>query len=122
VGATTEAALQMTEPPAVHSTGVARYGPVGQPCPVAGLDFFVDVVVSGAVLGVGLTDTPETVAAVLGEDFVEDGERTVLRRDYGLVEFSWSRPSAAQPWHATGFTVQAHRLGHVDVIDELVDR
>jgi hypothetical protein len=119
---TTKVALQKTEAPALHPAGLpgARRSASLAGWPVS--TFFVDLVVSGAVLGVGLADTPEAVAAVLGEDFVEDSERTVLRRDYGLVEFSWSRPSAAQPWLAAGFTVQAHRLGHVDVIDELADR
>lgn len=39
---------------------------------MAGLDFFVDVVVSGAVLGVGLTDSPDEVARTL----VETSRRT----------------------------------------------
>lgn len=35
-------------------------------CVVADLDFFVDVVVGGAVLGVGWMDSPEDVARTLG--------------------------------------------------------
>ena len=56
-------------------------------CMATDLDFFVDVVVSGAVLGVGLIDSPDGVAHAIGTDFVEDCGRAVMRRDYGLVEF-----------------------------------
>ncbi|MBM0224250.1 MULTISPECIES: hypothetical protein [Micromonospora] len=86
------------------------------------LDFFVDVVVSGAVLGVGLTDSPDEVARTLGGDFAEDRNRAVMRRDYGLVEFSWARRPGADSWQATGFTVQAHRLASITVTEALVHR
>jgi hypothetical protein len=89
---------------------------------VAGIDFFVDVVVSGGVLGTGMGDPPEAVDRVLGADFAEDSERVTMRRDYGLVEFYWSRPSSAEPWRSTGFTVAAHRLADIDVGTDLVDR
>jgi hypothetical protein len=85
-----------------------RYPPVlRHACRVADLDFFVDVVVSGAVLGVGLTDSPDEVARTLGGDFAEDRNRAVMRRDYGLVEFSWARRPGSGSWQATGSTVQA---------------
>lgn len=89
---------------------------------MAGLDFFVDVAVTGAVLGVGLTDSPDEVARTLGEDFAEDRGRAVMRRDYGLVEFSWARRPGSDSWQATGFTVQAHRLASITVTDALVQR
>jgi hypothetical protein len=89
---------------------------------MAELDFFVDVVVSGAVLGVGLTDSPDDVARAIGTDFVEDRGHAVMRRDYGLVEFFWARRSASDPWHATGFTVQAHRLASIEVTEDFVQR
>ena len=73
-------------------------------------------------MGVGLADTPETVARVLSEGFVEDRGRATLRRDYGLIEFFWSRRSGSEPWYPGGFSVQAHRLPDVDVGDGLVDR
>ncbi|NGM12392.1 hypothetical protein ENC19_06780 [Verrucosispora sp. CWR15] len=85
---------------------------------MADLDFFVDVVVSGAVLGVGLIDSPDGVAHAIGTDFVEDRGRAVMRRDYGLVEFFWARRSGSDPWHATGFTVHVHRLASLDVARE----
>ncbi|MEV0431446.1 hypothetical protein [Micromonospora sp. NPDC050495] len=89
---------------------------------MAGLDFFVDVVVSGAVLGVGLTDSPDEVARTLGGDFAGDRGRAVMRRDYGLVEFSWARHPGSGSWQAAGFTVQAHRLASITVNDALVQR
>ncbi|MEU5725925.1 hypothetical protein ABZ783_29450 [Micromonospora sp. NPDC047738] len=89
---------------------------------MADLDFFVDVVVSGAVLGVGLTDSPGEVARTLGGDFAEDRGRAVMRRDYGLVEFSWARHPGSDSWQATGFIVQAHRLASITVIEAFVDR
>lgn len=91
-------------------------------CAVAGIDFFVDVVVSGAVLGVGLTDSPDDVARTLGDAFVEDRTRTAMRRDYGLVEFSWARWPGSNSWRATGFTVQTHRLASITVAETLVHR
>ncbi|MFI7426628.1 hypothetical protein ACIBPB_06535 [Micromonospora sp. NPDC049836] len=89
---------------------------------MADLDFFVDVVVSGAVLGVGLAESPEEVARALGGDFAEERRRAVMWRDYGLVEFSWARRSGSDSWHATGFTVQAHRLANVGVTDAVAQR
>ncbi|ASW57211.1 hypothetical protein [Plantactinospora sp. KBS50] len=77
---------------------------------MTGLDFFVDVVVRGMVLGVGAGDPPDEVARVLGSGYVEDLRRTTLRRDYGLVEFSWTRGRDDTAWCPGGFVVQVHRL------------
>lgn len=91
-------------------------------CGVVDLDFFVDVVVSGAVLGVGQTDSPDDVARTLGGAFVEDRTRVAMRRDYGLVEFFWERRLGSDSWQPTGFTVQAHRLASITVTEALVHR
>lgn len=91
-------------------------------CGVADLDFFVDVTVSGAVLGVGQTESPDDVARTLGDAFVEDRTRATMRRDYGLAEFSWTRWPGSDSWQATGFTVQAHRLSSITVVEALVQR
>jgi hypothetical protein len=93
-----------------------------QACRVADLDFFVDVTVSGAVLGVGQTESPDDVARTLGDAFVEDRTRAAMRRDYGLVEFSWARQPGSDSWQATGFTVQAHRLSSITVVETLMQR
>jgi hypothetical protein len=89
---------------------------------VAGLDYFIDVVASGAVPGIGPSDPPETVSQVLGDGFVDDERPTTLRRDYGLVELFWNRRSRSQPWCPSGFAVRVHRLGAVAVDPGLVDR
>jgi hypothetical protein len=47
---------------------------------------------------------------VLGTGYVEDLGRTTLRRDYGLVEFSWTRIRRDTAWRPGGFFVQVHRL------------
>jgi hypothetical protein len=73
-------------------------------------DFLVDVIASGSIFGMGMGDTPDQVAGRLGDRFLEDTTRLTMRRDYGLVEFFWSRRSAADPWLSAGFTVQVHRL------------
>ncbi len=74
------------------------------------------------MLGVGLTDSPDEVARTLGGDFAEDRGRAVMRRDYGLVEFSWARRPGSDSWQATGFTVRAHRLASITVTDALLHR
>lgn len=71
------------------------------------LAFYVDVVTTGTVLGVGPEASPDRVTAVLGPDFAENafGAGSMFR-DYGLAEFFWDRPSAEQPWSGHHFTLQ----------------
>jgi hypothetical protein len=73
-------------------------------------NFLIDVVATGSVLGVGMGDTPDQVAQRLGGRFLEDSTRLTMRRDYGLVDFFWSRRSGRDPWLSAGFAVQVHRL------------
>lgn len=89
---------------------------------VTNVEFFLDVAVSGAVLGVGLAESPEQVAQAFGEDFVQDRTGASLRRDYGLVEFTWSRSPGSGVWQAAGFSVQVHRLAQLTVTGPLVER
>lgn len=90
---------------------------------VGAVDFFADVVASGAVLGAGVGDGPDAVARVLGGEFTEAKDRRRMRRDYGLVEFCWERLPGAGDWHATGFTVQVHRLASgISVAGDLTRR
>ncbi|MFE9693708.1 hypothetical protein [Micromonospora sp. NPDC005806] len=84
----------------------------GIPCAVAGLGFFVDVVAGGAVAGIGSGDDLGTVAARLGENYVDDRDGNALRRDYGLVEFYWDWSTAADRWTLTGFQVEVYRLAY----------
>ncbi|MFF5428127.1 MULTISPECIES: hypothetical protein [Streptomyces] len=79
------------------------------------LAFYVDVVTTGTLLGVGPADSPGHVTTVLGSDFAEktvDGRS--MCRDYGLAEFYWDRASADHPWSGHHFTVQVHRLAYRD--------
>ena len=87
------------------------------------LAFYVDVVTTGTVLGVGPANSPEQVAEALGPDFAED---TFSDHDmclgYGFVEFFWDRASADAPWSGHHFTLQVRRLAYrkrVDVHDVL---
>ncbi|WP_405535664.1 hypothetical protein OG787_17095 [Streptomyces sp. NBC_00075] len=87
------------------------------------LAFYVDVVTTGTVLGVGTANSPEQVAEVLGPDFAEDtfSDRSMCL-GYGFVEFFWDRESADAPWSGHHFTLQLHRLAHrnrTDVHDVL---
>ena len=74
------------------------------------LEFYVDVLRSGTVLGLDAHSTPEQVTAVLGADFGEYRTRGAMVRDFGLVEFTWQRGSADRTWSGVGFAVQVHRL------------
>ncbi|WP_329275606.1 hypothetical protein [Streptomyces sp. NBC_01451] len=84
------------------------------------LAFYLDVVTTGTVLGVGPADSPERVAEVLGPDFAEDhfGDRGMgLGYGYGFVELFWDRASAEHAWSGHHFTVQVHRLAFRDRAD-----
>ncbi|WP_223777747.1 hypothetical protein [Streptomyces sp. 135] len=87
------------------------------------LAFYVDVITTGTLLGVGPADSPDHVTKVLGSDFAENtfGDRSMCR-DYGLAEFYWDRACAGHPWSGHHFTLQVHRLAYRDrtlVNDEL---
>lgn len=79
------------------------------------LAFYVDVVTTGTVLGVGPEASHDRVTSALGPDFAENafGAGSMFRA-YGLAEFFWGRPSAQHPWSGHHFTLQVHRLAHRD--------
>ncbi len=84
----------------------------------AGMAFFTDFVVTGAVRGADATSTPAEVTALLGDGFVESRTRLgQLLRCYDLVEVAWEREGDG----LRGFciTVQAHRLDVPLPVDEL---
>lgn len=87
------------------------------------LEFYLDVVTTGTVLGVRPTDAPDRVTAVLGPNFAENTSGDgAMWRDYGLAEFFWDRAGARHPWSGHHFTLQVHRLAYRDrtlVNDEL---
>ncbi|WP_199551744.1 hypothetical protein [Streptomyces sp. N35] len=74
------------------------------------LDFYADVATRGDVLGVGRGSSPEMWEAALGPDFLDDPGRGMLRRDYGLVELSFS--SVEGVMSCFGIGVQVHRMLH----------
>ncbi|WP_328923567.1 hypothetical protein OG429_02310 [Streptomyces sp. NBC_00190] len=78
------------------------------------LAFYVDVVRTGTVLGLGPGDSPERVAEVFGAEFGENGGRDTLWRDYGLVEFHWQRSRDGDPWSGHHVSLQVHRLAPQD--------
>ncbi|MGW6706518.1 hypothetical protein ACWGDE_16715 [Streptomyces sp. NPDC054956] len=78
------------------------------------LAFYVDVVTTGTVLGVGPADPPDRATEVFGADFGENlspGGHSMVR-DFGLAEFYWDRDSAGHPWSGHHFSLQVHRLAH----------
>jgi hypothetical protein len=77
-----------------------------------GLDFFVDVVASGTVAGIGTGDDLDAVAARLGGDYTDYRNGHALCRDYDLVELYWDWSATADCWTLTGFQVAAHRLAY----------
>ncbi|MFJ1549869.1 hypothetical protein [Streptomyces sp. NPDC088246] len=75
------------------------------------LAFFAQVVARSTVRGLDCSSTPDQVTAWLG-DYGENLRGDLMWRDYGLVEFTWERPSGKEPWQGCRFTVQCHRLEH----------
>ncbi|MFF7442999.1 hypothetical protein [Streptomyces sp. NPDC008122] len=73
----------------------------------------MDVVTSGTVLGAKPTDSPDQVSAIMGSDFAENSlDDHSMWRDYGLVEFFWTRESPDHPWEGHHFALQVHRLSY----------
>jgi len=73
------------------------------------LEFAADAIVSGTVLGIDVSWSPDQVAKVMGEHFGVGHWRGSMRRDYGVVEFFWEG-SDRQGWQGHHFTIQIHRL------------
>jgi hypothetical protein len=85
---------------------------VGQSCQV--LRFFVDAVLTGRILDIDATASPEEATRTLGTDYGENKDRNVMWRDYGVVELHWDRASAAEPWSCHHISLQTHRMGDDD--------
>jgi hypothetical protein len=84
------------------------------------LGFFVDAVLTGRVLGIDASATPEGATSVLGDDYAENQfYDDAMWRDYGVVEVAWTRRSAADPWHGHHISIQTHRLGGDDGDDPM---
>ncbi|MFG2791452.1 hypothetical protein [Streptomyces sp. NPDC048419] len=72
------------------------------------IDFYVIAATQNAVLGVPLGAPPEAWEGALGGDFVDDVEKSLMRRDYGLVEISFTKRHGA--WESVSVSLQIHRL------------
>ncbi|MGV9626869.1 hypothetical protein [Streptomyces sp. NPDC003487] len=74
------------------------------------LGFYAHVATHGDVLGVGIGSAPGAWDATVGRDCLDDPGKKRLRRDYGLVELSFSEVDGLMS--CFGLTVQVHRLIH----------
>jgi hypothetical protein len=74
------------------------------------LDLCVEALGAGTAHGVWPYAAPDEAAARLGGDFAENKNRTVMWRDFGLVECHYERSRADRPWRGIFLMVQAHRL------------
>jgi hypothetical protein len=77
--------------------------------------FFVDAILTGRVLGIGPTATPDEATSALGGDYTENQlYEDAMWRDYGVVEVHWTRTSPMGPWLGHHISIQTHRLGDDD--------
>ncbi|MER7723591.1 hypothetical protein [Streptomyces sp. NPDC096323] len=74
------------------------------------LDFYAHVATRCDVLGTGIGASSDAWEAAVGQDYIDDRGKGVLRRDYGLVELSFS--DVKGPMTCFGISVQVHRLIH----------
>ncbi len=84
---------------------------------VTDLEFYVDAVLSGGPLDLGAGAEPDRIESVLGSAFIDARQPNSLRRDYGLLEFFFTRDGDG--WLAQGVSIQVHRLVHAPA-EELV--
>lgn len=77
---------------------------------VTALEFYADAVLTGRVLAIGPGSSPLDVEQALGPGYIDDRQKKVLRRDYGLVEVHFDR--SGESWLCFGLTIQVHRLAY----------
>ncbi|MCC9307110.1 hypothetical protein LN042_08325 [Kitasatospora sp. RB6PN24] len=84
--------------------------------------FLAEVIATGTIVGVRLGSSLHDVDQVLNISFAEEVDETgigYLRRDYGLIELSFS---GGPNWACDGILVEVHRLAQQqDLIDEWRD-
>lgn len=83
------------------------------------MDFYLDAILTGKILGTGIGDSPGVMQEQLGSDYLDDLYEGIKRRDYGLVEFSFQNENG---WVCRGISIQVHRLsgGGADLVPESV--
>ncbi|GAA2818063.1 hypothetical protein [Crossiella cryophila] len=78
------------------------------------IDFYADLVATGAVLGADRHWTPAELDELFDADnreYVEAVSTEALNLDYGLLEYFWERESRrGAPWHGVHLSAQVHRL------------
>jgi hypothetical protein len=76
---------------------------------LSAIRFLAEAAATGLVMGARLGSLPEQVEAGLGGGYLDDLNRrgTLLRRDYGLVELTFTRSSG---WACQAVSLQVHRL------------
>ncbi|MCO1578654.1 hypothetical protein M8C13_23145 [Crossiella sp. SN42] len=77
------------------------------------IDFYADLVATGAVLGADRHWTPAELDELFDADnreYVEAVSTEALNLDYGLLEYFWERESPRAPWHGVHLSAQVHRL------------
>ncbi|WP_405482222.1 hypothetical protein [Streptomyces sp. NBC_00009] len=72
------------------------------------VEFYVDATLRKRILDVPLSASPKAWEDSLGEDFLDDVQKSRMRRDYGLVEISFVRRN--ERWESTTVSLQIHRL------------
>ncbi|WFB11129.1 hypothetical protein LRS74_31890 [Streptomyces sp. LX-29] len=84
------------------------------------LDFYAHVATRCDVLGAGIGSGLAAWEAMVGSDYVDDAGDGLVRRDYGLVELSFS--DADGPLSCFGIGVQVHRLVHGPCVPAPLER
>jgi hypothetical protein len=87
------------------------------------LDFLVDALAGVGMSAVGRGFTSSDIQACWGDGFFDDEHKSgrMMRRDYGLVEFSFARRGRADAWVCTGGVIQVHRLARTaDIVPQPV--
>lgn len=86
------------------------------------LEFFVNLVITGTVLGLDHTSDLAEVEAVLPDGTHPVGTTGSLLTSVGLVEFGWYREDPRDRWQVAYFGAQTHRLEHTRKPHALNDR
>ncbi|WP_433452948.1 hypothetical protein ACQPXS_32740 [Streptomyces sp. CA-142005] len=74
------------------------------------LEFYAKAALRGEVLGVELGAGPEAWEERVGSDFLDDVKKSLMRRDYGLVEVTFAKTEGS--WVSVAVSLQIHRLSY----------
>ncbi|MFF4569273.1 hypothetical protein [Streptomyces sp. NPDC001410] len=74
------------------------------------LEFYVKAALQGEILGARLGTSPEIWEENLGSDFLDDARKSLMRRDYGLIEVTFAKSRGS--WESVAASLQIHRLAH----------